>query len=75
LRWNRRHARNRGMLFYRLLQHAIAAAPVTYPGLVRVSETKPVPPNPPGSRALPGTLESDDTHRPLRQARPQPTSP
>ncbi|MCL2788867.1 MAG: IS1595 family transposase [Micrococcales bacterium] len=71
-RWNRRHASNRGMLFYRLLQHAVAAAPVTYKDLVRVGDAKPVTPAPPGSRALPGTLEADNAHRPWRQrATPQ----
>jgi hypothetical protein len=74
-RWNRRHARNRGMLFYRLLQHAVNAAPVTYQDLVRVGEAKPVVPEPPGSRALPGTLEADNAHRPWRHHTTAPTSP
>jgi transposase-like protein len=37
-RFNRRNTRHRGMVFYRLLQHAITTAPITYegpgPGLV-----------------------------------------
>jgi len=74
-RWNRRHARNRGLLFYRLLQHAVAAAPVTYEDLVRVGEAKPVTPKPPGARALPGTLETGNAHRPWRLAAPPPGSP
>jgi len=73
-RWNRRRARNRGLLFYRLLQHAVAAAPVTYEGLVRVGEAKPVTPTPPGARALPGTLETGNAHRPWRQQTVVPAS-
>jgi hypothetical protein len=56
------------MVFYRLLQHAVAAAPVTYKDLVRVGAPKPVKPEPPTSRALPGTLETDDAGRPWRRA-------
>jgi hypothetical protein len=68
-RWNRRNTRHRGMVFYRLLQHAVAAAPVTYKDLVRVGAPKPAPPAPPGNRAVPGTLEAADTGRkPWRQA-------
>ena len=69
-RWNRRHARNRGMVFYRLLQHAVNAPPVTYQDPVRVGDPKNVTPAPPGSRRLPGTLETDDAQRPWRQATP-----
>jgi hypothetical protein len=66
-RWNRRNARHRGMVFYRLLQHAVAASPVTYKDLVRVGEPKPVTPVAPGSRALPGTLEAAPGERPWRR--------
>ena len=33
-RFNRRHSRRRGMLFYRLLEQSIAAEPVTYSSLI-----------------------------------------
>jgi len=33
-RFNRRHSRRRGMLFYRLLEQAIAADPITYSSLI-----------------------------------------
>jgi transposase-like protein len=33
-RFNRRHSRRRGLLFYRLLEQAVVAEPVTYRGLV-----------------------------------------
>jgi transposase-like protein len=74
-RWNRRRARNRGMLFYRLLQHAVHASPVTYQDLVRVGDAKPITPSPPGHRALPGTLATGNAHRPWRQHPAQPTTP
>jgi hypothetical protein len=57
-RWNRRNTRHRGMVFYRLLQHAVAADPVTYKALVRVGAPKPAKPTPPPGRCLPGTLEA-----------------
>jgi len=69
-RWNRRHSRNRGMVFYRLLRHAVAAEPVTYSDLVRVGEAKPVTPAPPGSPTLPGTLETERAARPWRRETP-----
>ena len=34
LRLNRRNSRRRGLLFYRLLEHAVAADPITYRSLV-----------------------------------------
>ncbi|MDR1189190.1 MAG: IS1595 family transposase [Bifidobacteriaceae bacterium] len=71
-RWNRRNARNRGMVFYRLLQHAVNTAPVTYHELVRVGEPKPITPLPPRSRTLPGTLQTDNAHRPWRHHTPTP---
>jgi hypothetical protein len=67
-RWNRRGSRRRGMVFYRLLQHAVAAPPVAYKALVRVGAPKPVKPAAPRSRALPGTLEAAGRRRPWRQA-------
>ena len=65
-RWNRRNTRDRGMVFYRLLQHAVAAAPVTYQDLARVGAAKPVQPSPPKERGKPGTLQADNSHRPWR---------
>ena len=65
-RFNRRNARHRGMVFYRLLQHAITSGPVTYRSLVRVGAPKPGKPSPPGPRTLPGTLEVAPGHRPWR---------
>jgi len=66
-RFNRRRSHNRGMLFYRLLQHAVNAPPLTYQDLVRIGDTKTVTPEPPGSRRLPGSLETEQAHRSWRQ--------
>ena len=43
-RFNRRNSRRRGLLFYRLLEHAVAADPITYRSLV-------VNPTPTGRRS------------------------
>ena len=44
-RFNRRHSRRRGMLFYRLLEQSIAADPITYSSLIanltRPADTTP----------------------------------
>ena len=56
-RYNRRNARERGLLFFRLLEHALSTAPVTYRDLVRIGAPKPIHPIPPRSKILPGTLE------------------
>jgi len=68
-RFNRRHSRHRGLLFYRLIEHAITAPPVTYKDLVRQSTPKPVPPHPPTAPTWPGTLETTPSNRPWRQAK------
>jgi len=73
-RFNRRRSRNRGMLFYRLLQHAVNAPPLTYQNLVRIGDTKIVTPEPPGSRRLLGSLETEPAHRPWRQSQSATTS-
>ena len=60
LRFNRRHSRARGLLFYRLMQLAVGAPPLTYRDLVvnrqpkRSRPTAPTGPRPqPRSLALP----------------------
>lgn len=51
-RFNRRTSRSRGLLFYRLLEGAVAAKPLTYDSLVRTRKPKhdrfkPIPPSSP----------------------------
>lgn len=69
-RFNRRHSRHRGLVFMRLLQRAIAGAPVTYRDLVRTSRTKAVPPpGVAGPRSKPGSLDIESGSRPWRDPR------
>jgi transposase-like protein len=64
-RFNRRGARHRGMVFYRLLQHAITAGPATYRDLVRIGATTPTPPlSRPGSGGGSPGSTSDQRWRP-----------
>ena len=67
-RFNRRQSRARGMLFYRLMQLAVDAPPVTYRQLVVNSKPKRRPPiAPKGPRSQPGSLALPDAGRPWRQ--------
>ena len=68
-RFNRRKSATRGMLFYRLLEQAVATKPLTYEALVVVSRPKrttPVPP--PARRSGPGTLAAGSLDHPWRAA-------
>ena len=68
-RFNRRHSRHRGLVFMRLLQRAVAAAPVGYRDLVRASRVKEKrPPGVVGPRRRPGSLEVVPEKRPWRAA-------
>src|SRR5207248_11492872 len=49
-RFNRRRSRSRGLVFYRILQLAIAHDPVRYRDLVLNPQPKTTPPTPPGKR-------------------------
>lgn len=73
-RFNRRKTRNRGLLFMRLLQKAVASDPVTYRDLVRISRPKDVRPT--GlvtpTRRRPGSLDVTPLERPWRKQRPSP---
>ena len=69
-RFNRRHARARGLLFYRLLQYAAGASPLTYRKMVATSRPKAVKPaGVKGPRSKPGTLALPPEDRPWRAAR------
>ena len=63
-RFNRRHAAQRGLRFYRLLEQAVRTPPGTYHELVAVPRPKTVMPIPPGKRQKPGSLAIE----PLRSA-------
>lgn len=65
-RFNRRNSRQRGLLFFRLLEQAMETDPVTYKNLVAVPAPKQVKRPPPGKRSWPGTLAVDPLDRPWR---------
>lgn len=64
-RFNRRRSRSRGMVFYRLLELAVAHQPVRYRELI--ANPKPGrarPPTPPGTRGRPPSLDRPRAKRP-----------
>lgn len=66
-RFNRRHSRARGLLFYRLLQHAAGAAPLTYRQLVANPQPKSIkPPGRSGPQSQPDSLAQPPQDRPWR---------
>lgn len=67
-RFNRRRSRSRGMLFYRVLELAVAHAPVRYEDLIATQRPRAVPPTPPRSRGHPPSLERPPADRPWRAA-------
>ncbi len=69
-RFNRRHSRARGMLFYRLMQLAVGAPPLTYQDLVASPRPKRCRPTAPtGPRPQPSSLALPPAGRPWRKAR------
>ena len=67
-RFNRRHSRARGLLFYRLMHLAVGAPPLTYRHLVvnpQPKRRRPIAPQ--GPRPQPGTLALPPAGRPWRQ--------
>ena len=66
-RLNRRSSRSRGMLFYRVLELAVAHDPVRYQDLTRTKSPKSTKPKPPGKRGHPPSLERPRQNRPWRQ--------
>ena len=67
-RFNRRRSRSRGLLFYRVLELAVAHAPVRYRDLILDPRPQKVPPVPPGRRGHPPTLQRPPANRPWRTA-------
>jgi transposase-like protein len=66
-RFNRRHSRSRGMLFYRVLELAVVHGPVRYQDLVAARHPKSVPPTPPIKRGHPPTSDRPAPDRPWRK--------
>lgn len=65
-RFNRRHSRSRGMVFYRVLQLAVDHGPVRYRDVIATSRPRQDPPVPPQTRGHPPSLDREPAHRPWR---------
>jgi transposase-like protein len=65
-RFNRRRCRSRGLIFYRVLELAIAHDPVRYRDLVVNPQPKTTPPTPPGKRGNPPSMDRPRAARPWR---------
>jgi transposase-like protein len=66
-RFNRRHARKPGLLFYRLLEQAVRTDPITYGDVAVGGKKRKVSPTPPGTRGNPRSLAQPDAGRPWRR--------
>ncbi len=70
-RFNRRSSRSRGMVFYRVLELAVAHDPVRYQDLIASRRPREVPPTPPQVREHhPPSLDRPPANRPWRTANP-----
>ena len=69
-RFNRRRSRSRGMVFYRVLDLAVAHDPVRYKDLIASARPRAVPPAPPRARGHPPSLERPPANRPWRTVDP-----
>jgi transposase-like protein len=67
-RFNRRRSRSRGLLFYRVLELAVAHEPVRYQELIANRRPRAVSPVPPQTRGRPPSLERPRANRPWREA-------
>lgn len=74
-RFNRRHARARGLLFFRLLEGAVTAAPTTMRELIKVPNPHPVATIRPAKPVWPGSLAAEPLDRPWRAASPSESLP
>ncbi len=69
-RFNRRRSRSRGMVFYRVLELAVAHDPVRYKDLIASRRPRKLPPAPPKARGHPPSLDRPPANRPWRRAWP-----
>lgn len=67
-RFNRRRSRSRGMVFYRVLELAVAHEPVRYNDLVAAQRSRAVPPRPPRASGHPPSLDRPPANRPWRNS-------
>jgi len=66
-RFNRRSSRSRGLLFYRLLELAVAHEPVRYGEMVKRRRPGSTPATPPGKRGKPASITRERADRPWRK--------
>ena len=66
-RFNRRRSRSRGMVFFRVLELAVAHEPVRYKDLIVTKRPRAVPPVPPGACGHPPSLDRPAVSRPWRR--------
>ena len=69
-RLNRRRSRRRGMVFYQVLELAVAHDPVRYQDLIATKRPRAVSPTPPQARGHPPSLERPPANRRWRTAGP-----
>jgi len=67
-RFNRRHSRSRGMVFYRVLELAAGHDPVRYSELIFNPRNTPTQRTPPASHRQPASLDRPPANRPWRNA-------
>lgn len=65
-RFNRRHSRSRGMVFFRVLELAVTHEPVRYDDLTINKRPRTAPPTPPQTRGHPPSLDRPPANRPWR---------
>jgi transposase-like protein len=65
-RFNRRHSRSRGLVFYRVLELAATHDPVRYRDLIANPRPSTSPRRPPGTRGRPPSIERPPARRPWR---------
>jgi len=65
-RFNRRRSRSRGPVFYRVLELAVGHDPVRYRDLIAHPKPKAKPPEAPGQRGYPPSIERPRAARPWR---------
>jgi len=69
-RFNRRRARSRGLVFYRVLELAVSHDPVRYRDLIATPKPGRQRRPPPGTRGQPPSLERPGAQRPWRRVAP-----
>jgi hypothetical protein len=63
-RFNRRRSRSRGLVFYRVLELAVAHQPVRYQDLIATKRPSSTPLPAPQNRGTPPTLDQPPANRP-----------